>query len=273
MTPIRGFVAVALLGVVVGGASVASIDWARGGPGSGSTTTNTGNPFAGATQGVSDSSTTSLVQPAADDFSGLYNAIRPSIVEIDTTGQAGRRRSQQVQGQGSGVVLDTNGDILTNNHVINGSQTIEIIFADGTTARANVIGTDAADDLAIVKTDANASELHPATVGDSGAVKIGNVVAAIGNPFGLDGSFSTGVVSGLDRTLSAGGGQSNQQGLMQTDAAVNEGSSGGGLFNMRGELIAINSALENPDASTFAGVAYAVPINSAKPLIRRVAGG
>ena len=170
-------------------------------------------------------------------------------------------------------MLDTNGDILTNNHVINGSQTIEIIFADGTTATANVIGTDAADDLAIVKTDADASELHPATVGDSGAVKIGNVVAAIGNPFGLDGSFSTGVVSGLDRTLSAGGGQSNQQGLMQTDAAVNEGSSGGGLFNMRGELIAINSALENPDASTFAGVAYAVPINSAKPLIRRVSGG
>jgi S1-C subfamily serine protease len=165
------------------------------------------------------------------------------------------------------------GHILTNEHVVTGAQTITVTFADDSTASATVVGTDAADDLAVIITSATQSELHPATLGDSGALKVGDLVAAVGNPFGLKGSLSTGVISGLDRTFTDASGQTGQQGLLQVDAAVNEGSSGGGLFDMRGELVGITSALENPDTSTFAGVGYAVPIDIVKQVMQQLLGG
>ncbi|MDP9238509.1 MAG: trypsin-like peptidase domain-containing protein [Chloroflexota bacterium] len=266
------FVMVAVVSALLGGASVIAVNHAR----------HSSNPTASNLPAADARS--SVLQPAngetliaassvaANDFSALYAAVRPSIVEITTVGQSGRRFSQQTTGQGSGVVLDTDGHILTNYHVVRGAQTVTITFADKSTASADVVGTDPTDDLAVVKTDANQSELHPATLGDSGGLKVGNFVAAVGNPFGLEGSFTTGVVSGLGRTLAGGRGQADQQGLVQTDAAVNEGSSGGGLFDAQGEVVGINSALENPDASTFAGVAYAVPINTAKQHMQQLLG-
>jgi putative serine protease PepD len=169
-----------------------------------------------------------------------------------------------VQGQGSGIVLDASGDILTNDHVVDGATTVTVVFQDGKTASATVLGTDRTNDLAIVKTDAPSDELHPAALGDSSSLRIGSVVAAVGNPFGLDGSLSTGVISGLDRNFDDGSGSVAQRGLLQTDAAINEGSSGGALFNVNGEVVGVTAALENPDATTFAGVGYAVPINIAK---------
>lgn len=206
------------------------------------------------------------------DVAELYDAVRSSVVEIDTATRTGRRSSQQTTGLGSGVVLDSSGRILTNYHVVEGAQTLTVTFVDGTSADASVVATDAPDDLAIVRVEANADELHPATLGDSDALRIGNFVVAVGNPFGLSGSVSTGVLSGTDRTLTGGRNVPDQQGLLQTDAAVNEGSSGGGLFDSSGRLIGVTSAIENPDASTFAGIAYAVPINTAKGLIQRAAG-
>jgi putative serine protease PepD len=266
------FIAVAFVSMLATLGAVAGIHYARG-----STSQRTNAPATTAlsvgTQQISESTLATAPAAAANDFAALYAAVRPSIVEIDTAGQGGRRRPRQVQGQGSGVVLDLKGHILTNEHVVTGAQTITVTFADDSTASATVVGTDAADDLAVITTDATQSELHPATLGDSGALKVGDVVAAVGNPFGLKGSLSTGVISGLDRTLSDGSGQTGQQGLLQVDAAVNEGSSGGGLFDMRGELVGITSALENPDTSTFAGVGYAVPISTAKQVLQQLLGG
>ena len=262
--------AVVFVGLVIGAASVFGVNWATGGS-VGRDATPAAKGITAATQRTSGGTPSSASrQLSAGDFSSLYDTIRPEVVEIDITGQAGRRRSQQIQGLGSGVVLDTAGDILTNNHVISGAQVITITFADGATASGTVLGTDPADDLAIVKTDAAQSELHPATLGDSSAMKIGNVVETVGNPFGLQGSFTTGVISGLDRTLGGSRGEASQRGLLQIDAAINEGSSGGGLFNAQGELIGINSALENPDNNTFVGVGYAIPIDTAKALIQRL---
>jgi putative serine protease PepD len=265
------FIAVALVSVLATLGAVAGVHYFRGTSSQGTnaptkTALNTG------TQQISDSTLAAAPAGAANNFAALYAAVRPTIVEIDITGQSGRRRSQQTQGQGSGVVLDLKGHILTNEHVVTGAQTITVTFADDSTASATVVGTDPADDLAVITTNATPSELHPATLGDSGGLKVGDLVAAVGNPFGLKGSLSTGVISGLDRTLGGGSGQTGQLGLLQTDAAVNEGSSGGGLFDVRGELIGITSALENPDTSTFAGVGYAVPINTAKQVMQQVLG-
>jgi putative serine protease PepD len=265
------FIAVALVSVLATLGDVAGIHHARGAS-SQRTNAPTTTALNAGTQQISESTLAAAPSGAANDFAAVYAAVRPAIVEIDVSGQGGRRRPRQVQGQGSGVVLDLKGHILTNQHVVAGAQTITVTFADESTASATVVGTDPADDLAVIATNANQSELHPATLGDSGALRVGDLVAAVGNPFGLKGSLSTGVISGLDRMLSDGSGQTGQQGLLQTDAAVNEGSSGGGLFDTRGELIGITSALENPDTSTFAGVGYAVPINTAKGVLQQLLG-
>ncbi len=274
MKRLSPFIAVALVSVFLGAGSVVGVTYVRG------TSSHMSNDVVNATAATATirqisehTSTSASPGIATSDFSALYAAIRPTIVEIDITGQSGRRRSRQIQAQGSGVVLDTNGTILTNDHVVSGAQTITVTFTDGATASADIVSTDPTDDLAIIRTNANKSELHPATLGDSSALKVGNVVVAVGNPFGLAGSFTTGVISGLDRTLHGVGGQADQEGLLQTDAAINQGSSGGGLFDTQGELIGITSDLENPDASTFAGVGYAVPINIAKQAMRQFLGG
>jgi putative serine protease PepD len=255
------FIAVALISVLATLGAVAGIRYVRD---TSSQRANAPAAAAGVIQQSGQSTLTTASTVGTTDFAALYAAVRPAIVEIDVSGQGGRRRFQQIQGTGSGVVLDLSGHILTNAHVVNGAQTITVTFADDSTASATVVGTDTADDLAVIATNARQSELHPVTLGDSAGLRVGDPVAAVGNPFGLSGSLSTGVISGLDRTLGASSGQPDQQGLLQIDAAVNEGSSGGGLFDTRGQLIGITSALQNPDATTFAGVAYAVPINVAK---------
>lgn len=206
---------------------------------------------------------TSLNQTTGTDFSALYETLRPSIVEI-TTGADQAGRSRQAGGLGSGIVLDNNGNILTNNHVVSGFTTATVTFSDGSSGQAQVVGTDPSDDIAVIKVQVDAAELHAAKLGDSSQVKVGNVVLAIGNPFGLDGTLTTGVIGGVDRTLSSGTDQRPLSGLLQTDAAVNPGNSGGALFNVQGDVIGINTAIENPSgADTFAGVAYAIPINTA----------
>lgn len=272
MKRLSPFIAVVLVSVFATLGTVAGVHYARG-----TSNQRTNAPATTAlgvgTQQISESTLATAPNGAENDFAAVYAAVRPSIVEIDTAGQGGRRRPRQVQGQGSGVVLDLKGHILTNEHVVTGAQTITVTFADDSTASATVVGTDAADDLAVITTSATQSELHPATLGDSGALKVGDLVAAVGNPFGLKGSLSTGVISGLDRTFTDASGQTGQQGLLQVDAAVNEGSSGGGLFDMRGELVGITSALENPDTSTFAGVGYAVPIDIVKQVMQQLLGG
>ena len=275
MKRFSGTFVIVLLSMALGAAIVGGITWARGGDSNDSKTTaasaNIGNAAVPASSNSGSSSSKPLT--AQSDFTSLYEAVRPSIVRI-TTGDSGNSPLQgQQQGLGSGIILDTDGHILTNYHVVNGANSVSVTFSDETTVNASVVGKDPGNDVALVKVDGGLTELKPAKLGDSSAIKVGSIVAAIGNPFGLDGTFTTGVISGLDRTLTSSADGRPIRGLLQTDAAVNPGNSGGALINMDGEVVGINTAIENPGGSAFAGIAYAVPINTPKRFLTQLTDG
>ena len=195
-------------------------------------------------------------QPTAalPDLPDLVQQVMPSIVQI----RVGR------SGTGSGMVIDRDGHILTNRHVIENATSIVVELRDGTTATAEVMGTDAGNDLAVIRADLPAESLTPAVFGDSSAVRVGEPVFAIGNPFGLGFTVTSGIISGLGRESDGEPGGHRIRGVLQTDAAVNPGNSGGPLFNGSGQVIGINTALENPYGQrVFVGVGYAVPSNTA----------
>jgi S1-C subfamily serine protease len=197
----------------------------------------------------------------------VYEQVRPSVVQI--TSSAGR-----TGGTGTGVVVDEDGNILTNNHVISGANTIEVRFADGSTSEATVVGTDPANDLAVIRVSDPDAPLTPAVIGDSDSLRPGDQVLAIGNPFNLEGTLTQGIVSALDRTYASGGGTRPIRGMIQTDAPINPGNSGGPLLNCKGEVIGINSLLENPTGQNVnVGVAFAVSINTAKRSLNDMLAG
>ena len=214
--------------------------------------------------------TSNAVNPAAeqDGLVALFASVSPGTVAIITD-----------QGQGSGFVYDGKGDIVTNYHVIEGAKTVEIRFTSGYMAYGTVIGTDLDSDLAIVKVDAPAAELHPLPLGDSSALKVGQTVVAIGNPFGLNSTMTVGIVSALGRTLDSahqtnGGNFFTAGDIIQTDAAINPGNSGGPLFNTNGEVVGINRAIRTDSTSATgqpvnSGIGFAVSIN----IVKRVAPG
>jgi 2-alkenal reductase len=167
------------------------------------------------------------------------------------------------RGEGSGFVYDKEGHIITNNHVVAGAERILVTFADGHEAEAELVGTDPGSDLAVIRVDVEPDRLNRVTFADSESLKVGQFVVAIGNPFGLNGSMSVGIVSGLDRTLPAGARTPSGQGfsipdIIQTDTAINPGNSGGPLLNLDGQVVGVNTAIESP-VRGFAGVGYAVP--------------
>ena len=218
-------------------------------------------------ESVSSPSDSNVAQTIPEDVADLYDKVRPSVVKI-TTGNEGSFGG----GVGSGVVIDKEGRILTNYHVVQGAGSIDVIFADGTSVEAKVLGTDPGNDLAVLDVDVAADKLTPATLGDSAAVRVGEFVIAVGNPFDIDGTLTTGVVSGVGRTLGGSGRPLRQ--LIQSDAAINPGNSGGGLFNRRGELIGITTAIENPSGDrVFVGVGYAVPVGTAKRFLPQMISG
>jgi S1-C subfamily serine protease len=172
----------------------------------------------------------------------------------------GRQYSQAL---GSGFVWDQKGDIVTNNHVVDGANKVEVTYSDGTTVPAKVIGKDINSDLAVIKVDTPADQLRPVQFADSTQVKVGELAIAIGNPFGLQGTMTVGIVSALGRTLPAG--EANQTGLtytipdiIQTDAPINPGNSGGVLVNDQGQVIGVTSAIESPVQAN-AGIGFAIP--------------
>ena len=170
---------------------------------------------------------------------------------------------------GSGIVLDDQGHILTNNHVIEGASKIEVKLGESDKEiTAEVVGTDPASDLALLKVNASASELTPLTLGDSSKAEVGDPVVAIGNPFGLDRTVTSGIVSALQRQIQAPNGFSIDN-VIQTDAAINPGNSGGPLINAAGEVIGINSQIETGGngADGNVGIGFAIPINTAKEVI------
>jgi S1-C subfamily serine protease len=168
------------------------------------------------------------------------------------------------QGLGSGFIWDTEGNIVTNNHVVDGATKIQVTFSDGTIVPASVVGTDPYSDLAVIKVDASADMLNPVTMGDSTQLKVGEIAIAIGNPYGLEGTMTVGNVSALGRDLPASLVNQNSGAtysiplIIQTDASVNPGNSGGVLVNDQGEVIGVPSAIESATGSS-SGIGFAIP--------------
>ena len=198
---------------------------------------------------------------------GLYESVMPGIVSLQVAGNTG-------DSLGSGFVYDDQGHILTNYHVVEGANQLEVDFTTGYKIYGTVIGTDLDSDLAIVKVNAPASELHPLPLGDSSSLKVGQTVVAIGNPFGLSGTMTTGIISALGRTLESqrdapSGGFFTAGDIIQTDAAINPGNSGGPLFNLNGEVIGVNRAIRTTNFTGTgeplnSGIGFAVAINIVK---------
>jgi serine protease Do len=188
---------------------------------------------------------------------------KQSIVEIVTESLVNSGRLSQFidSGAGSGVIVSTDGYIVTNNHVVSGASNIVVRLSNGETYPAAVTGVDSKTDLAVIKI--NKSDLSPAVLGDSSKIRVGETSLAIGNPLGeLGGTVTCGIISALDRTITIDG---ESMSLLQTDAAVNPGNSGGGLFNMSGEIIGIINA--KSISTEIEGIGFAIPINTAKPVI------
>jgi len=208
------------------------------------------------------------VNPAILDGSltSLYQQLILGVVSIRTD-----------QGQGSGFVYDTEGHIITNQHVIDGANVVEVAFSSGFKAYGTVIGSDSDADIAIVNVEAPVDELHPLTIGDSDTLQVGQPVVAIGNPFGLSGTMTLGIISGLGRTQpssqAAGGGYFSTADIIQTDAAINPGNSGGPLFNMNGEVVGINQSIRTNNINQLtgnavnSGVGFSVSINLVKKVV------
>ncbi|WP_043265582.1 trypsin-like peptidase domain-containing protein [Streptomyces sp. CT34] len=280
--PIALIAAVALASGLIGGGSAALI--------------------AGATQNSAQSSgvSTPLVnagQNSGSGVAGVAKAVSPAIVEI-------KARSAGGESTGSGVVITSSGEIITNNHVVSGARKVTVTFSDGSRKTATVTGTDPAKDLALIKVQ-GASGLTHAQLGDSGKLAVGDPVVAIGSPEGLTGSVTSGIVSALNRDVTvpkeSGQGQDQGQGqgggfggrggwpfefggnqyngdtgssktsykAIQTDAALNPGNSGGALINLQGQVIGINSAMYSPSSSDSSqagsvGLGFAIPINTVK---------
>jgi S1-C subfamily serine protease len=165
--------------------------------------------------------------------------------------------------QGSGVIIDTSGDVMTSLHVLIGSSVIDLFFADGTESTAQISSMSTTTDTAVLKPDKPPAKIVPAVMGNSRGVQVGSDAYVVGNPFGLAGSISAGVISGLNRTYQLPDG-TTLTGLIQVDAAVNPGSSGGPLVNRAGQVIGIVTALINPtNQGVFIGIGLAVPISAA----------
>lgn len=186
----------------------------------------------------------------------LFEKTELGVVSISVTKTSSLGDSA---GVGSGFVFDNEGHIITNNHVVANSKKISVTFIDGTSYRAEIVGTDPFADIAVLKLDINPEKLHPLPIGDSSILKVGEQIAAIGNPFGLSGSMTSGIVSQLGRLLPSGSGFSIPD-VIQTDTAINPGNSGGPLLNMRGKVVGINTAIYSNDGS-FSGVGFSVPSN------------
>jgi putative serine protease PepD len=194
-----------------------------------------------------------------------------SVVEVVASGTTGGQTfggSRSSQAEGTGWVYDTSGHIVTNEHVIDGASSVKVVFPDGSSYGATVTGKDTSTDLAVLKVNAPAAKLAPLALGDSSAVGVGDDVVAIGDPFGLTGTVTTGIVSALNREIQAPDG-TPIEGAIQTDAAINHGNSGGPLFDLQGRVIGITSQIES-DSGASDGVGFAIPSNTVKTVVAQL---
>jgi S1-C subfamily serine protease len=208
--------------------------------------------------------------PSPGSYAAIYQQTKDGVVTISTQ-VSGRGFRSFSQAQGSGVVLDKQGDVLTNAHVVGGASRVQVTFANGHTATGTVKGVDQSADLAVVQVSGSQDELHPLPIGNSDTLQVGDTALAIGSPFGLQSSFTAGIVSGLNRTTTAPNGRA-LTGMIQTDAPINPGNSGGALLDGRGQLVGINDSIDSPVEGNV-GVGFAIPINRANSLIKPLESG
>lgn len=202
----------------------------------------------------------------------VYKRVNPAVVNITSITQSNNTFTNLPdRGVGSGFIIDKNGNILTNNHVVEDADRIEVTLYDGTKVKGTLVGRDPSVDMAVVKIDVAADKLQPVTLGDSDRVQVGQIAIAIGNPFGFSATLTTGVISALGRVMPAETGRAIRN-IIQTDAAINPGNSGGPLLNSSGEVIGINTAIQSPVRGSV-GIGFSVPINTARRFLPQIMAG
>lgn len=209
------------------------------------------------------SSALASATPRPAQASLVYQVIQPSLVLIQT--ERGNGESGEIDHSlGSGVIINENGEILTSLHVVEGAELIQLTFADGTEAEATILASQPEIDIALLGASTLPQLFVPATLGNPGGLQVGDDAYVVGNPFGLYGSMSAGVISGFNRTFQPPNLNHPIEGLIQVDAAINPGNSGGPLLNRSGHVVGIVTGIVNPtDESFFIGIGFAVPINQA----------
>jgi putative serine protease PepD len=270
----RGLVLLLALMAVLGGTAGAGILALAGGADGNTTTTITQSAPTAAASASSNAS--------GLDASALYASTAPGVVDITSNGVTdtsqstspfGGPQQQDTTATGTGFVVDGKGHILTAAHVVNGASSVTVTFQDGTTRKATVLGQDNATDVAVLSIDASGLTLHPLALGSSASLQVGDSVAAIGDPFTYQRSMSTGIVSGLDRTISAPNGFTVAHAI-QTDAALNPGNSGGPVLDASGKVIGIvDQIATNGSSDTSSGVGFAVPIDLVKSELTSLEAG
>jgi putative serine protease PepD len=220
------------------------------------------------TVAASDSQSASATPLSVND---VYKRAHKGVVQITVSSASSTfpfNGSETRQAQGSGFVYDARGDIVTNEHVVHGATSVTVTFWNGAKYRAHVVGKDASTDLAVVRVDAPSSLLQPLTVGDSSAVSVGDGVVAIGSPFGLAETVTSGIVSALHRQMTSPNGFGIDDSI-QTDAAINHGNSGGPLLNLRAQVIGVTSQIES-DSGGNDGVGFAIPSNTVRSVVTQL---
>jgi putative serine protease PepD len=219
--------------------------------------------------------TTGVADTSAKTVSDIYDRAKQGVVDITVQSQASAGpfgAAEATTGEGSGIVIDKKGDIVTNQHVVDGASSIEVRFADGSKASADVIGQDASADVAVIRVKGvDGSRLQPLTFGDSSKATVGDSVIAIGSPYGLQGSLTTGVVSALDRSLTSPNGHT-VKGAIQTDAPINPGNSGGPLLDSQGNVIGMNAQIASESGGN-TGVGFAIPSDAVTSMADQILAG
>ncbi len=244
--------------------------------------------------GTSHSSTTTVISSArgavipsslstakGSTINQIYRQASPGVVDIvvsSTTnsgtpgfGFPGFGGQQQTQGEGAGVVYDKSGDILTDEHVVDGANSVTVKFQDGHTASAKVVGTDSSTDVAVIHVNVPSSELHPIPFADSSAAQVGDPVVAIGSPFSLPETVTSGIVSAVGRSIQAPNNYTIAN-AVQTDAAINPGNSGGPLLDASGHVLGLNDQIQTNSGSS-AGVGFAIPSDTVQRIAQAIIGG
>jgi putative serine protease PepD len=222
----------------------------------------------GGTRTVERVVATPSTQPASDGaaltVNQIYRQSKQGVVDITVS-------STGSKAEGSGFVVDKQGDIVTNQHVVSSGGSIKVKFADGRTASAKLVGQDTSSDIAVIRVSVPSSELQPLTLADSSKVQVGDGVVAIGSPFGLSGTVTTGVISALGRSITAPN-HYTITGAIQTDAPINRGNSGGPLLDAHGNVIGVNSQIDSNSGDS-SGVGFAVSSNTARSVAQTIISG